>query len=481
MIIIAVVLTSAFFYRQYYLVPAKEVMAQGNTLSPTEEVFPVPEKTHYEMKLYFDPIKRVMYGSSLIQTVNTTTDNMNNIWFTTYPNAFKQKDQTPAPLDAYYEGFDSGWIDIENIRINRQEVSYENKGVSNQIKLPTAIVPNEKIIIEMLWQVHIPKVGYRFGYKEGVFMLGNFYPILDMWDAKGWHNSYNSVFGDPFCFAAANYLISINIPQDYKLVSNGTVIKKVIQDDGREIHILQAEKVREVGMAIMPGYEQLSLKTNQAEVKVYYPGGSKSIAQNILDKSAKMLNYYACQFSSYPYSEFKVVFVPMQGFHGMEYSGMIFLRDDFLEKNYDNERCNFVLAHEIAHQWWYAMVGNDQLREPWLDEGLANWSAYKYLTDIEGISPPDTTSFKPDTNLARELQDIYSREEYYYMAYTGGEAFWFALEKELGTETVLKVLRRYAAEYRFRMATTDDLINIIKIEAHRDMQDYFNKWFNRQY
>jgi aminopeptidase N len=85
--------------------------------------------------------------------------------------------------------------------------------------------------------------------------------------------------------------------------------------------------------------------------------------------------------------------------------------------------------------------------------------------------------YKEGMNLGKELREMYSRQEYYNTAYTGGEAFWFGLEKELGHETVIKVLRRYLVNYKHKIATTQDLIDIIELEANQDMSGYIYKWF----
>lgn len=477
-IIAAVCCAAGLFYWQQTTVHQKVLADEYHTGVPQDRgtLFPLPEKTQYEMKLYFDPVKRMIYGSSLIQTVNNQNNDMNEIWLTIYPNVFKDQTQTPAPLDAYAENFDPGWLTIEDVQVNQKEAVFQEEGISCKITLADPIPANKNLVIEMTWQVKIPRVKYRFGYQDGAYMLGNFYPILDVFDGKEWHNSYNSNFGDPFCFASASYLASINIPQEYQIASSGQVIKKAVQDDGREIQIIQAENARDLGLVILDNhYDQLSLPYNRMQIKVYFPDKYGDVS-DMLASSADMLDYYSCQFGSYPYKEFKVVFVPMQGFHGMEYSGLVLLREDILQDGYNAQRKNFLLAHEIAHQWWYAMVGNDQLREPWLDEGLANWSAYKYLQERKGIEPPKVCV--SGINLRQEMQQIYSQQEYYDTIYNGGESFWSDLENQLGEETILKILRRYVATYRFQIASTDDLLEIIKLEANRDLKDYFARWFS---
>jgi aminopeptidase N len=211
-------------------------------------------------------------------------------------------------------------------------------------------------------------------------------------------------------------------------------------------------------------------------IKCYAPSNNIDIPSQIIGQSGKILNYYSDTLGSYPYPDFKVAFVPMKGFHGMEYSGLIFLREEFLNPNYDKQKREFILAHEIAHQWCYAMVGNDQLREPWLDEGLANWLANKYLQKYGDYSQPDI-NYQQGVKLSKQLKEMRSNREYYRTAYEGGEAFWYGLEQELGEETVINVLRSYLAEYRYKIASSQDLLAIIEKEAHKDMDYYFNKWF----
>lgn len=476
MIIIGVICAAYFIYPRGC---SKDVIPVFSSTQKehSSHTFPEPGKTFYQMGLYLDISTRTLYGNTVLDTVNSSGQPLGELWFTVYPNAFRNKKAAPAPLHAYYSGFDAGWIEINGLKINGKDVEFLQEGVSLQVVLPHDIMQGEDINIEMNWSAKIPRVAYRYGTKDGVYMLGNFYPTLNVFSKDGWHTSYNSVFGDPFCFNCADYLVKLNIPEAYKMVSTGVNIQTVAEDNGRVNYMVQAKNVRDFCLVVMYDYNELSTEINQTTIKCYTPGNNTDIASDILTESKNILNYYSCTWGSYPYPEFKVVFVPMKGFHGMEYSGLIFLKDEFLDKNINQEHSEFILAHEIAHQWWYGMVGNDQLKEPWLDEGLANWSAYKYLEKCKGKKPPSGEKFMDGINLAREMRNIYSTQEYYLTAYSGGEAFWFGLENELGEEKVNKVLRRYLADYRFQTANTRDLLDVIKKEAHKDMDYYFEKWF----
>ncbi len=440
-------------------------------------VFPEPGKTLYRMSLYLDINTRTLHGTTVLTTSNTTGQVLSELWFTIYPDAFRNSKSTPAPAAAYYAGFEPGGIEFEEVLVNYKAVDYIKEGVSLQLTPTEEILPGQDITVQMKWKAYIPRLSYRYGYKDGVFMLGHFYPALNVYDEQGWRNSYDSAFGDPFCFNCADYLVRLNIPEAYSMVSTGSVVETIAEDTGRQFITVIAENVRDFAMVIAHQYQVREEQQLGYTFSVHAPNQVQAELDAVLQETIDILDFFSCTWGSYPYPEFKVVFVPMQGFRGMEYSGVVFLSQDLLRPGADRTHTRFLLAHEVAHQWWYGLVGNDQVREPWLDEGLASWGAYKYLNQQDQTSK-GSKAVGAETNLARELKDMYSRDDYYSTAYTGGESFWWGLEQELGEEKVKQVLRRYLANYRFQIATTEDLLRVIQQEAHRDMQDYFNRWFN---
>lgn len=478
MMLIAVLCASIFFYLDLRESWNGSLAAyQKQPKLQAEGIFPNPEQTCYQMQIYLDVETRTLYGTTLLTTKNTTGVSIRELWFTAYPNCFRNQQTTPAPPEAYYNGFNEGWMAFDSFKINGAPADISGQGSSLRVKPATMLQPDSDIKIEMNWKVLIPKVKYRFGSADMTYMLGNFYPALNVLSDDGWHNAYNSSFGDPFCFHSANYQVTINIPSGYNFVSSGETIDAQAEDNGREITLVKAENARDFCLLVMYDYTEIEEKIKNTTIKCYFPGNQTQTAERLLNQSAQILNYYACQFGSYPYAEFKTIIVPMQGFHGMEYSGLIFLQEDMLQSAAEQQRSQFILAHEIAHQWWYGMVGNDQLKEPWLDEGLANWSAYQFLHEVQGQALPSSSRSNQAINLNKGLDQMYSRQDYYLTAYRGGEAFWFGLEREIGHDKVIKVLRRYLALYKNDIATTQDLMGIIKEEADKNMDDFFEQWF----
>src|SRR5690606_29132021 len=108
----------------------------------------------------------------------------------------------------------------------------------------------------------------------------------------------------------------------------------------------------------------------------YYLDGGLNGAQAALNYATGSLAEFNRMFGEYPYRELDVLAMPTTGF-GMEYPGVIAIANRF----YGEAGGAFAEAvvHEIAHQWWYNLVGNDQPDIPWLDESLANYSYYLYF------------------------------------------------------------------------------------------------------
>lgn len=427
--------------------------------------FPNPELTTYNMGLYLDINTRTLYGNTVIDTVNTCGKTLEELCFTVYPNAFRNKTDTPAPDDAYYSGFNEGWLIIDSLKVNGSKAEYQEEGILIRVLLPSALSPDKSIKVEMTWKAKIPKLAYRYGSTAGVYMLGNFYPTLNVLDDSGWHNSYNPRSGNPFYFHVANYKVNINLPETYSMVSTGTTISQLAEDSGRTIYWVKADKVRDFCLLVMHDYQQTGQENGGWNIKCYAPSNNIDISSGVFEQSSKILDYYATTLGPYPFPNLKVAFIPMKSFEGMEYSGLIFIGEEFLNLGYDKQKRQFILAHAIAHQWCYAMVGNDQLFEPWLDEGLANWLANKYIEKHLGYSPSD----QKRVVLSKQLPESCSGCD-------KGEAFWFGLEQELGEETLIKVLRSYMFEYKFKIASSQDLLAIIEKETHKNMDDYFNKW-----
>lgn len=474
-VILIVALGSFIWMRGIYGTARSIITTESAPLAKTT-VFPAPEYTSYRMDLGIDPINLEISGHSVIASKNTSGTDLKELWLTTYPNAMREKATTPAPVSAYYSGFDPGWLTISSVLVNDTTASCHDFGISNRIDLPVPLKEGEDLTLEMKWKAKIPRAAYRYGSKGGVILLGHFYPVLNVKDGEGWHTSSNTPFGDPFYTQSADYMVSLWVPEAYQIAASGEILSVQAEDNGWQNLLIKSSKARDFALAMVYNYRIYNVAVDGVKVTGFFNGQHPAIEKKVMEQAAAVVKYFSCTYGSYARPQLVLVQGPMKGFQGMEYSGLIFLAEDVFSPEYDEQQRAFLVAHEIAHQWWYDMVGNNQLTEPWLDEGLANWSARQYLKTVEHRSV-QSQSGKEAMNLEQGLTDMDSKSNYLDTAYQGGENFWYQLEKELGEEKVLQVLRRYLADYRFQTATTEDLRRIISRQSQTPLEYFFERWF----
>jgi aminopeptidase N len=177
---------------------------------------------------------------------------------------------------------------------------------------------------------------------------------------------------------------------------------------------------------------------------------------------------FSASFGTYPYPELDVVLGAFPDFGGMEYPTIIFSEVD-----------KWTVAHEVAHQWWYGLVGNDQYAEPWLDESLATWSeelAMPPWLQCSGYAFPGTAW------LTNDMGYWGSHPAQYDVVYEGGACMLKDLANRFGKDRLIGILGDYAADHWLGVARTADFTAAIEAAALQSPTinfppvDYWKTW-----
>jgi aminopeptidase N len=148
----------------------------------------------------------------------------------------------------------------------------------------------------------------------------------------------------------------------------------------------------------------------------------------------------------------------------------------------------FVVAHEVAHQWWYGMVGNDARREPWLDEAMMNWSSAFWVEQARGpeaartawdllvLLPYRLRLTEGDLPLNLPADD-YSMLDYAAIVYGKGAWMMEVLRREMGEERFFAFLRRYLEKHRWGWATGESWRETLgEVWGKERAEAFFRKW-----
>jgi aminopeptidase N len=209
-----------------------------------------------------------------------------------------------------------------------------------------------------------------------------------------------------------------------------------------------------------------------------------------LDVGVKAVQVYNDRFGGYPYTELDIVDAPMQNAGGVEFPGIVLIESSRYD---DPENPVFIntVAHEVAHQWWYNVVGNDVIEEPWLDEGLTTYSAGVYYEaeygsqGYQGIASYWQQSYDnvvqagKDDQVTRSLTYFEQSSDprvYGPVVYSKGALFFYNLRKEIGDRAFFEGLQTYYQQFQYQIATAKDLLKIFEAASGEKLDAFYQQW-----
>jgi aminopeptidase N len=222
-----------------------------------------------------------------------------------------------------------------------------------------------------------------------------------------------------------------------------------------------------------------------ATVTSYYLAGHEAPGQAVLAHATASLRLYSDTYGPYPYTELDLVEAPIN-YRGMEYSGLVLIGEDLYAEQ--REFLTFLVAHEVGHQWWYSLVGNNPYRHPWLDEGLTEYGAFDYYRGVFGERQAEQLlvgrwQIPFSSAAAGGIDGVVDRPaaefdplSYELLVYGKAALFFNALREQLGDETYHRVLQTYYAENRYRIATPEIFLTTAERVSGQELNILAEEW-----
>jgi hypothetical protein len=308
------------------------------------------------------------------------------------------------------------------------------------VHLRRSLEPGASVTVALPWTLRVPaRTRDRIARYAGGLRLGSFFPIL-AWDpARGWVTDPPArILGESSTSPTADFVVRVRAPAGSRVLVSGAPAGN---------GVWRATAVRDVGLAV--GRFSLAAGTARTPrpvaVRVAVPPSAAITPATALRLARTSIERLSRLYGAYPWRTYTVVFPPDLHREGIEYPTLTFVGDVFTSP---------IVAHETAHQWFYSLVGNDQARDPWLDEALATW-AQQRLTGRFGPSPVARTVRRVGAPMS-----YWTGKEgrYFTEVYVGGV---LAL-RSLGPATLVDcALRAYAARNAYRIAKPGDLLDAL--------------------
>jgi hypothetical protein len=201
----------------------------------------------------------------------------------------------------------------------------------------------------------------------------------------------------PLEFPSADYSARITVAKDVVLASGADHVKEVPAADASDrTYVLTNDGLtRSVALAAGPDLQTYSLNALPTPIDVFYLPGHGETARLLATYAWDILKRYDARFGPYPRKRLTIVEDPSQNGLSMAADGVVFMSSLFFtHRNVTlpgvlNRLCEFVLSHEIAHQWWGIGVGVDLTAQDWLSEGLAQYAAVSDFESVYGATGPN--------------------------------------------------------------------------------------------
>lgn len=449
----------------------------------------------YTIDVDFDPVEKIITGSETVMYVNNTGMELDAVYFHLYPNAFKNEKYLPFEKNemnlAYPDGFEPGYIKIYKVANGKEPLNYVTMGLGEtilKVHLNEKLDMGQTVEINIDFQVKIPPSRGRFGYGENTVNMGNWYPIASVFDQQGWNLEPYYSIGDPFYSDTGDYRIGIALPREYILATTGDVIKKE-EIEGKVLWTIEGKKVRDFSMVISEKYKILTDEVDGIKVHSYYI--NEDFGEISLEAARDSIKIFNRLFGEYPYKQFNVAAADFF-VGGMEYPNLVYI-DNSLYSEEDKDILEYVIVHEAAHQWWYGVVGNDQVDESWLDEALTEYSTLLYYEMKYGPEVKENIyknmmekyynaymngNPNNDNKVYKSLKEFNSPLEYQVMVYYKGAMFVKELRKQLGDEEFFQIMKVYFDKYKYKNATTEDFIEVCEKVTNRQLKGLFEEWLS---
>jgi hypothetical protein len=428
-------------------------------------------------------------GEVELRFFNITSEDIAELPFRLYPNNEEYADGGMS-IDRAASGDDELAV----------ELSVEDTVASIKLSEPLQAGDATDLTLEFTTVIPIDPIGSygMFSYDErtGSYALAHWLPLLAGYDpVDGWELGPLSLFGDPVFTNTALFDVSLTAPEEFVVVTTGSEVEASPSDLGEVGRRFISGPTRDFVMAIDDDYEVEQIVVGETTVNSYYNPDSAERGLDVLTAGAQSLELFNGLVSDYPYAEMDLVQIDLgNGAGGVEFPQLMFIGSDYYDEGAAARTVpgflEFIVAHEVAHQWFYALVGNNQYQHAFIDEGIANHLTAVYFTETYGEAAGEeqinynlkasyfSLLFDDGDEVVDQPTDSFPSQRSYSAITYGKAALGFGeLHKAIGDDAFYSALTAYVAEHRFGVAQPADMEAAFAATGGDAVDELWRHWF----
>ncbi|HVP38668.1 MAG TPA: M1 family metallopeptidase [Candidatus Saccharimonadales bacterium] len=517
---------------------------------------PWQQSASYRLAVTLDPLTRTISGSETLTYVNRSPAELRELRFHLYHAAVRpgsaldrarrkagRWDVAELPAARWGEcAVESAWVG--GVRCDPAAGAGDAGAPAGQpepslarIGLPRPLPPGDSVDVALRFHDRFPGVPGHDGCGRTEFFAGEWFPKVCVYDGcplhpeDGWHSAAYTGRGE-FYSDFGTYDVALTLPASYLVAGTGRLLnpEDVLPEDvrlrlrglgERPVRVWQreaapeslrrtahtwrfrAERVHDFAFAAVETWTWDASRRGGVTVSCVYPPADAGAWSGAISEAADLLADFSARLGAYPYDHLDIVGTRALG-ASIEKPQTVWIASAHY-RDRRSRRFDEVLAHELAHQWFYGMVANDEAGEAFLDEGFATWLALRAVERRFGprdnLYPPhgalerllttpddlrselwrstvDWENRRRGEPAARAADSFATQEAYVRADYDRAALMLDALEQRLGPERLQAALRDYAAGWSFQHPHAADFQAAMERAAGAPLDSFFGFWLH---
>jgi hypothetical protein len=367
-------------------------------------------------------------------------------------------------------------------------------GINLELATSKPVPVGGQVNIALSFDAQPRPVGGRTGYDRtnDILGLGDVLPTLVPWENGGWLYYPYSDLGDLGYYASSDYSVEVASNGSEYLVVGGTGGMPVNDRHGARWRF-EAKGTRDAAYVVSPRFinplQDASMTRQVGSVKMlaYFLPSHRADGQRQLQLTTPALAWFGKEIGPYPFDSYTVaeMGVPLERTdnYAQEYPMSYFIPTSWLSLGTTPGTWTwYTPVHEVAHQWFYSTIGNNQLADPWLDEALATYVTSEYVRlnypDLYSISwasmTRSATAARPVS--AGVFSGFANENQYSASIYDSGALMLDKVRRAMGDPDFYAALRDYYSTYQGKRATSADLQAMLQAHSKADLKPIFARY-----
>ena len=454
-----------------------------------------PDLPIYEIAMTLEPQAEAVDVPSLtghltLTYVNTTGEALETLPFRQFANG------PDADHDAQI---------VSDVTVNgaEAEVALSESDSVLEVLFDEPLGPGEVATIEMGFASFLPIDStshygiFGFSSPSDTWALAHWYPVLAGRDPDdGWLLDHPSRKGDPIFTDTALYNVTVESGPDWRLATTGIQFGDTVESGSGMIERrFVSGPVRDFTIVADEDFEVITTEVDGITINSWFNPGQEEVGEAVAQYGAQSVEIFGDILSPYPYIEMDLVPVDMHGAAGGEFPQLMYLGLSYYTGATDLSVPNaldFTVAHEVIHQWFYALVGNNQYTHAYIDEGITNYlaadyyfeQAYNAVAAEEMVESYLSGPFERivgndgDVIVDQPTDDFETGRDYVFAAYIKAPLGFEAIRLEIGDEAFFGALQTYIEDFTFDVAEPNDFLAAFEESSGEDLQDLWDHWFS---